>query len=234
MPNDDHDHGQGPQRGPAAAADRENKKVLPDGPRTSASSAASFASPMGLQKDFRRGPGHRRAVGRVGHRGHGRGPRDPWVPARSSKSQFDGFVYPAFDQIGLPRSPSCTSAATASTTWGARSCRLPFQGGIGAIQSSLGEPRGLLRPDGRAARWCRCSNANDAYWMIQQSIEHDDPIIFCEPMSRYWGEGRGRSRQRPPGAFLTRAVRREGNDVTVVGYGASLKTILRAAAHRRG
>jgi pyruvate dehydrogenase E1 component beta subunit len=64
--------------------------------------------------------------------------------------------------------------------------------------------------------------------MIQQSIEHDDPIIFCEPMSRYWEKGEVDLENAPQGLFDA-ALRREGTDVTVVGYGASLKTILRAA-----
>ena len=64
--------------------------------------------------------------------------------------------------------------------------------------------------------------------MIQQSIEHDDPIIFCEPKSRYWEKGEV-DIERPPAGLFDAAVRREGTDVTVVGYGASVKTILRAA-----
>jgi pyruvate dehydrogenase E1 component beta subunit len=69
--------------------------------------------------------------------------------------------------------------------------------------------------------------------MIQQSIEHDDPIIFCEPMSRYWEKGEVDLEDAPNGLFDA-VVRREGSDVTVVGYGASLKTILRAADTAQG
>ena len=64
--------------------------------------------------------------------------------------------------------------------------------------------------------------------MIQQSIEHDDPIIFCEPKSRYWEKGEVDLEGSPYGLFDA-AVRREGTDVTVVGYGSSVKTMLRAA-----
>ena len=31
-----------------------------------------------------------------------------------------------------------------------------------------------------------CSNPVDAYWMIQQAIACDDPVIFFEPKRRYW------------------------------------------------
>ena len=35
---------------------------------------------------------------------------------------------------------------------------------------------------------------NDAYWMIQEAIASNDPVMFFEPKSRYWHEGRGRPR----------------------------------------
>jgi pyruvate dehydrogenase E1 component beta subunit len=64
--------------------------------------------------------------------------------------------------------------------------------------------------------------------MIQQSIEHDDPIIFCEAKSRYWEKGEV-DLDNPPQGLFDAAVRREGTDVTVIGYGSSVKTMLRAA-----
>ncbi|CAM5247970.1 Alpha-ketoacid dehydrogenase subunit beta OS=Streptomyces cyaneofuscatus OX=66883 GN=G3I52_13090 PE=4 SV=1 [Streptomyces cyaneofuscatus] len=33
------------------------------------------------------------------------------------------------------------------------------------------------------------SNASDAYWMMQQAVQSDDPIIFFEPKRRYWDKG---------------------------------------------
>ena len=30
-----------------------------------------------------------------------------------------------------------------------------------------------------------CANPVDAYWMIQQAVASDDPIIFFEPKRRY-------------------------------------------------
>jgi pyruvate dehydrogenase E1 component beta subunit len=64
--------------------------------------------------------------------------------------------------------------------------------------------------------------------MIQQSIESDDPIIFCEPKSRYWEKGEV-DIETPPIGLFDAVVRREGADVTLIGYGASMKTALRAA-----
>ena len=66
--------------------------------------------------------------------------------------------------------------------------RLPFQGGIGAIEHHSESPEAYFAHTA-GLRVVSCSTPNDAYWMIQQSIEHDDPIIFCEPKSRYWEKG---------------------------------------------
>jgi pyruvate dehydrogenase E1 component beta subunit len=105
--------------------------------------------------------------------------------------------------------------------------RLPFQGGIGAIEHHSESPEAYFAHTG-GLRVVSCSNPNDAYWMIQQSIAHPDPIIFCEPKARYWEKGEVNLDETPDGLFDA-VVRREGSDVTVVGYGGTLKTCLRAA-----
>src|ERR1039458_2260794 len=66
--------------------------------------------------------------------------------------------------------------------------RIPFQGGIGAIEHHSESPEPYFAQTA-GLRVVSPSTPNDAYWMIQQSIEHDDPIIFCEPKSRYWEKG---------------------------------------------
>jgi pyruvate dehydrogenase E1 component beta subunit len=139
--------------------------------------------------------------------------------------QFDGFVYPAFDQIVSQvaklhkRSDGVYNMALV--------IRIPFQGGIGAIEHHSESPEAYFAATA-GLRVVSCSTPNDAYWMIQQSIEHDDPIIFCEPKSRYWEKGEVDT-ENPPAGLFDAAVRRDGTDVTVIGYGASIKTILRAA-----
>jgi pyruvate dehydrogenase E1 component beta subunit len=52
-------------------------------------------------------------------------------------------------------------------------------------------------------------------------------------MSRYWEKGEV-DLDQPPNGLFDAVVRREGTDVTIVGYGASLKTILRAADTAQG
>ncbi len=139
--------------------------------------------------------------------------------------QFDGFVYPAFDQI-VSQVAKLHKRSDGVYTMGLV-IRLPFQGGIGAIEHHSESPEAYFAATA-GLRVVACSTPNDAYWMIQESIEHDDPIIFCEPKCRYWERGVV-DLESPPAGLFDAVVRREGTDVTVIGYGASVKTILRAA-----
>jgi 2-oxoisovalerate dehydrogenase E1 component beta subunit len=139
--------------------------------------------------------------------------------------QFDGFVFPAFDQIVSQvaklhkRSDGVYRMSLV--------IRLPFQGGIGAIEHHSESPEAYFAHT-PGLRVVSCATPNDAFWMIQQAVESDDPIIFCEPKSRYWEKGEV-DLERPALGLYDAVVRRAGTDVTVVGYGSSVKTMLRAA-----
>jgi 2-oxoisovalerate dehydrogenase E1 component beta subunit len=139
--------------------------------------------------------------------------------------QFDGFVYPAFDQI-VSQVAKLHKRSDGVYTMGLV-IRIPFQGGIGAIEHHSESPEAYFAQTA-GLRVVSCATPNDAYWMIQQSIEHDDPIIFCEPKSRYWEKGEV-NLDEPPRGLFDAEVRRPGTDVTLVGYGSSVKTMLRAA-----
>ena len=139
--------------------------------------------------------------------------------------QFDGFVFPAFDQI-VSQVAKLHKRSDGVYTMGLV-IRLPFQGGIGAIEHHSESPEAYFAHT-PGLRVVSCSTPNDAYWMIQQAIRSDDPIIFCEPKSRYWEKGEV-DLENPPRGLYDAVVRREGTDVTVVGYGSSVKTMLRAA-----
>ncbi len=144
--------------------------------------------------------------------------------------QFDGFVYPAFDQI--VSQVAKLHKRTDGVYLMSLVIRLPFQGGIGAIEHHSESPEAYFAQTA-GLRVVSCSTPNDAYWMIQQSIEHDDPIIFCEPKSRYWEKGEVDLDTAPHGLFDA-VVRREGSDVTMIAYGAMVKTALRAAETAAG
>ena len=139
--------------------------------------------------------------------------------------QFDGFVFPAFDQI-VSQVAKLRKRSDGIYTMGLV-IRLPFQGGIGAIEHHSESPEAYFAHT-PGLRVVSCSTPNDAYWMIQQAIASDDPIIFCEPKSRYWEKGEV-DLENPPQGLYDAVVRRRETDVTVIGYGSSVKTMLRAA-----
>jgi 2-oxoisovalerate dehydrogenase E1 component subunit beta len=139
--------------------------------------------------------------------------------------QFDGFVYPAFDQI-VSQVAKLRKRTDGVYTMGLV-IRLPYQGGIGAIEHHSESPEAYFAHTA-GLRVVSCATPNDAYWMIQQSIDHDDPIVFCEPKSRYWEKGEV-DLDGPSHGLFDAVVRREGTDVTVIGWGSMVKTALRAA-----
>ena len=75
--------------------------------------------------------------------------------------------------------------------------RIPFGGGIGAVEHHSESPEAYFAHTA-GLKVVSCANPSDAYWMIQQAIAVDDPVIFFEPKRRYWAKGDGRRASRPP------------------------------------
>ncbi|HLS49539.1 MAG TPA: transketolase C-terminal domain-containing protein [Actinomycetaceae bacterium] len=147
--------------------------------------------------------------------------------------QFDGFVFPGFDQI-------TTQLAKMRYRSGGRIelpvvIRIPFGGGIGSIEHHSESPEALFAHT-PGLRVVSPASPGDAFSMIQQAIASPDPVIFFEPKARYW--------QRAPldvtadvdlspegiaeGLHRARIVR-PGRHVTLVGYGPTVTTLLAAA-----
>jgi 2-oxoisovalerate dehydrogenase E1 component beta subunit len=139
--------------------------------------------------------------------------------------QFDGFVYPAYDQIvsqvakmhyrsqGKVRLPIVI--------------RIPFGGGIGAVEHHSESPEAYFAHTA-GLKVVACSNPADAYWMIQQAIESDDPIIFFEPKRRYWEKGDVNTDSATLPLHASNIVR-PGTDATIVAYGPMVRTAMEAA-----
>ena len=146
--------------------------------------------------------------------------------------QFDGFVFPAFDQIVSQlakhrlRSLGRVSMPVV--------IRIPFGGGIGAVEHHSESPE-VYFVLAAGLRVVACSGPADAYTMIQQSIASDDPVIFFEPKRRYWDKAEvdttaGLAEALP----LTSArVVTEGSDATVIAYGPMVRTCVEAAVAAR-
>lgn len=142
--------------------------------------------------------------------------------------QFDGFVYPAFDQI------VCQVAKLHYRTRGQVrmpiTIRIPWAGGVGAAEHHSESPEAYFVHTA-GLRVVAVSNPHDAYTMLQQAIACDDPVVFFEPKRLYHTKGEvdlaaDIADAAPMG--LAR-VAREGTDVTLVAYGAQVTTALDAA-----
>jgi pyruvate dehydrogenase E1 component beta subunit len=139
--------------------------------------------------------------------------------------QFDGFVYPAFNQI-VSQLAKITNRSEGHLSMPVV-IRIPYGGGIGAVEHHSESPEAYFAHTA-GLRVISPSNSNDAYWMIQQAIESNDPVIFFEPKRRYWQKGMV-NLDTPPSGMHDAKVLREGTQVTLVSYGPMIPTALQAA-----
>jgi 2-oxoisovalerate dehydrogenase E1 component beta subunit len=143
--------------------------------------------------------------------------------------QFDGFVYPAYDQI------VCQVAKIHYRSKGRTKMpiviRIPFGGGIGAVEHHSESPEAQFAHT-PGLKVVACSNPVDGYWMIQQAIACDDPVIFLEPKRQYHADKAELDDSLSLGdvdPLFTSRVVRAGGDATLLAYGPTVKTALRAA-----
>ncbi len=139
--------------------------------------------------------------------------------------QFDGFVFPGYDQI-VSQLAKLRFRSQGKVPMPVV-VRIPFGGGIGAVEHHSESPEALFAHVA-GLKVVACSNALDAYWMIQQAIASDDPVIFFEPKRRYWEKAEVDTSATPVPLHSSRVVR-SGSALTLVGYGPVLKTCLEAA-----
>lgn len=142
--------------------------------------------------------------------------------------QFDGFVYPAFDQI------VCQVAKLHYRTQGAVqmpiTIRIPWAGGVGAAEHHSESPEAYFVHTA-GLRVVAVSNPQDAYVMLRQAIASDDPVVFFEPKRLYHQKGTvdldaDLADAAPMG--LAR-IARAGTDVTLLTYGAQVGVAMDAA-----
>ncbi len=147
--------------------------------------------------------------------------------------QFDGFVYPAFDQ--LVTQVAKMHYRTAGAVRMPLTVRIPYGGGIGAVEHHSESPEAYFAHTA-GLRVVTCADPQDAHTLLRQAIACDDPVIFFEPKRRYWVKGevdesRDAMAAAPP---MDRArVVVEGDDVTVVAYGPLVTTARDAALAAR-
>jgi 2-oxoisovalerate dehydrogenase E1 component beta subunit len=139
--------------------------------------------------------------------------------------QFDGFIYPGFDQITSQLAK--LTNRTAGSVHMPVVIRVPYGGHIGAVEHHQESPEAYFAHTA-GLRVVSPSTPNDAYWMIQEAIASDDPVMFFEPKSRYWPKGPVDFSSSAVPLHSTRVVR-TGTDVTLIAHGAMVSTLLQAA-----
>ncbi|MFH8578842.1 alpha-ketoacid dehydrogenase subunit beta [Streptomyces zaomyceticus] len=140
--------------------------------------------------------------------------------------QFDGFVFPAYDQIVSQLAKM--RARSLGTVKMPIVIRIPYGGGIGAVEHHSESPETLFAHVA-GLKVVTPANSNDAYWMLQQAIQSDDPVIFFEPKRRYWDKSEVDT-EAIPGELHEARIAREGTDLTLAAYGPMVKTCLEVAA----
>jgi 2-oxoisovalerate dehydrogenase E1 component beta subunit len=155
-----------------------------------------------------------------------------WRPV--CEIQFDGFVYPAFDQIvsQVARMHARTSGAVRMPV----TIRIPVGGGIGAAEHHSDSPEAYFAHT-PGLRVVSVATPQDAYDTIVEAVASDDPVVFFEPKRRYHVRGEVVTRaERGPavdgnatgGMGGARVVLR-GTDVTLVTFGGLVQVALDAA-----
>ena len=142
--------------------------------------------------------------------------------------QFLGFSYPAYDQIinhvARIRNRS-NHRFTAPVV-----IRVPFGGGIGAAEHHS-ESTEAIYAHIPGLKVVVPSTPSDARGLLLAAIEDPDPVLFLEPIRLYRSV-----REEVPELYYTTEigplrVEREGEDITLVSWGAMMKEA-RAAATR--
>lgn len=140
--------------------------------------------------------------------------------------QFDGFSFQAFHQI------ENHARRIRNRTRGRYTCpiviRMPYGGGIRAIEHHSEAPEATY------AHLCGLkvvipSSPRNARALLRAAIYDPDPVIFFEPKAVYRAF-REEVPDEPEAMEIGKGVvARPGKDVTIVTYGATLRTTLEAA-----
>jgi 2-oxoisovalerate dehydrogenase E1 component subunit beta len=148
-----------------------------------------------------------------------------WHPV--SEMQFDGFSYPALDQV-------ISHVAKYRMRSRGRQpmplvIRIPYSGGYGGAEHHNDSPEAYYAHTA-GLKVVTPSTPVDAYHLLRAAIADPDPVIFFEPKSRYWSKEEGELNGEAPLLPIGRArVLREGADCTVIAYGAMVAKALAAA-----
>lgn len=139
--------------------------------------------------------------------------------------QFDAFAYPAFEQI------ASHVAKMRNRTRGALTLpmviRVPYAGGIGGVEHHSDSSEAYYAHTPGLTVVAPATPA-DAYSLLREAVDSPDPVVFLEPKRLYWSKEEVTLPVRTA-PFGTAAVRRPGQDATLVAYGPAVPVALEAA-----
>jgi pyruvate dehydrogenase E1 component beta subunit len=146
-----------------------------------------------------------------------------WRPI--AEMQFDGFSYPALDQVigHIAKYRTRTRGRAPMPVV----IRIPSFGGIRGKEHH-GESPETYYVHTAGLKVVVPSSPLDAYRLLSLAIADPDPVIFLEPKSRYWTKEEGDLTADGAGIGSARALR-EGMDCVLVSYGAMVTRCLEAA-----
>jgi len=144
-----------------------------------------------------------------------------WRPV--PEIQFDGFSFPALDQVLTNlakyrgRSRGAYDMAVA--------LRLPSFGGIGGPEHHSESPETLYAHTA-GLKVVAPSRPQDAFDLLVRAVEDPDPVVFLEPKSRYWAREEVSLTPSPAGGAR---VARAGEHATLVAWGGMVQRCLEVA-----
>ncbi len=142
--------------------------------------------------------------------------------------QFMGFMWPAVDQL------SSHASRYRNRSLGQYNVpmvlRSPYGGGVKALEHHSESFESVLAHI-PGLKVVIPSTPKDAKGLLISSIRDPDPVVFLEPKKLY----RAFKQEIPEGSYTEKIgkanVVKEGEDITVVGWGAMVPKIVKAADH---
>ncbi len=138
--------------------------------------------------------------------------------------QFDAFALPAFEQV--VSHVAKLGNRTRGTMRMPMVIRIPTGGGIGGVEHHCDSSEAYYAHTPGLTVVCP-STPQDAYSLLRAAIASPDPVVFLEPKKLYWTKGEVDT--SIVDEIGSARIAREGTDVTLISYGASVATCLEAA-----
>lgn len=139
--------------------------------------------------------------------------------------QFDGFTYPAFNQLisNVSRMYNRSRGAYKAPMV----VRFPYGGGINAVEHHSESPEALYSHI-PGLKVVVPSTPHDAKGLMIAAIESEDPIIFMEPKRIYRAIKQEVSDEKYTIPIGKAKVLTEGTDVTIIAFGAMIRECQKA------